>query len=580
MNVMSNRMKMRFAGFLRGWLQRFDEHDEEVAPPARSIAPAPSTASVGAPPASTTGDALELPLPPILEKLPENLRATLTRPITELGQATISIPVGLVLPQLAAGSVKILFGQLRAAAPGLFRVGPEHDALAVALPLNEVVKRLSSKLLATSPARKTVTVSDEITGPFAKRVRETGFVPPPAPAVARATAPDIATPHPPERVTSTSNHFATATATTPAPETTPTPDGLILAPLAALAEKWPGPMRTELAQLNLPDAQIALPPGLLETALKHGRMILPWRTLRSWIRPTPLATPSARDNFELALPLKIIVPLFLAQYKSAPKSRPVLPLAAIPDLISALPLPSAEPPKPAAELVDSPTSRTDAHVRDEASDTAINHQDAVKHSNPAAPTPRSAPASPPAPARIDAAPTPPVTVVPPALVPSDPPTMVANRIAENGIRPADAPRSEPVELKPVPPSAANLITRRATPREITRRAVALPGVAGAIIALPGGLLVASQVPEDVDADMLAAFLPQIFDRAGESVAKLQMGELDSLSFTAGNVPWMIAPVSVFRDSTIYFAAFGRAGEPLPGAQLAALAAELDHNKSR
>ena len=158
--------------------------------------------------------------------------------------------------------------------------------------------------------------------------------------------------------------------------------------------------------------------------------------------------------------------------------------------------------------------------------------------------------------------------------------MVANRIAENGIHPADAPRSEPVEVKPLPPAAANLITRRATPREITRRAVALPGVAGAIIALPGGLLVASQVPEGVDADMLAAFLPQIFDRAGESVAKLQMGELDSLSFTAGNVPWMIAPVSVFRDSTIYFAAFGRAGEPLPGAQLAALAAELDHNKSR
>lgn len=157
--------------------------------------------------------------------------------------------------------------------------------------------------------------------------------------------------------------------------------------------------------------------------------------------------------------------------------------------------------------------------------------------------------------------------------------MVATQIAQNGNRPAEAPRSEPVQVKPLPSATADLIIRRATPREITRRAIALPGVAGAIIVLPGGLRVASQVPEGMDADMLAAFLPQIFERAGQNVTELRMGELDSLSFTAGNVPWMIAPVSVFRDSTIYFATFGRAGETMPGEQLAALAAELDHKKS-
>ena len=44
-----------------------------------------------------------------------------------------------------------------------------------------------------------------------------------------------------------------------------------------------------------------------------------------------------------------------------------------------------------------------------------------------------------------------------------------------------------------------------------------------------------------------------------------------LYFTVGNVPWKI-----FRVNAIFFAAFGRAGEPLPTTQLAALAAELDH----
>ena len=54
-----------------------------------------------------------------------------------------------------------------------------------------------------------------------------------------------------------------------------------------------------------------------------------------------------------------------------------------------------------------------------------------------------------------------------------------------------------------------------------------------------------------------------------------MGELNNLNFTVGNVPWKI-----FRVNAIFFAAFGRAGEPLPTAQLAALAAELDRNSNR
>jgi hypothetical protein len=49
------------------------------------------------------------------------------------------------------------------------------------------------------------------------------------------------------------------------------------------------------------------------------------------------------------------------------------------------------------------------------------------------------------------------------------------------------------------------------------------------------------------------------------------GELNNLNFTVGNVPWKI-----FRVNAIFFAAFGQAGQPLPTAQLAALAEELDH----
>jgi hypothetical protein len=50
-----------------------------------------------------------------------------------------------------------------------------------------------------------------------------------------------------------------------------------------------------------------------------------------------------------------------------------------------------------------------------------------------------------------------------------------------------------------------------------------------------------------------------------------MGELTNRSVTLDDVPWQI-----FRVNAIFFAIFGRAGEPLPTVQLAALAAELDH----
>ena len=117
------------------------------------------------------------------------------------------------------------------------------------------------------------------------------------------------------------------------------------------------------------------------------------------------------------------------------------------------------------------------------------------------------------------------------------------------------------------------IAKYATPNEVVSRAAGLEGVAGALIALPDGLMVASRLSVDVNGDTLAAFLPQIFAKVSQSTNELRMGELNNLNFTVGNIPWKI-----FRVNAIYFAAFGRAGQPLPTAQLAGLAAELDHNK--
>jgi len=117
------------------------------------------------------------------------------------------------------------------------------------------------------------------------------------------------------------------------------------------------------------------------------------------------------------------------------------------------------------------------------------------------------------------------------------------------------------------------VAKYATPNEIVSRAANLEGVAGAIIALPDGLMVASRLSPDMNGDTLAAFLPHIFGKVSQCTKELRMGELNNLNFTVGNVPWKI-----FRVNAIFFAAFGRAGQALPTAQLAALAGDLNHKQ--
>jgi predicted regulator of Ras-like GTPase activity (Roadblock/LC7/MglB family) len=132
-------------------------------------------------------------------------------------------------------------------------------------------------------------------------------------------------------------------------------------------------------------------------------------------------------------------------------------------------------------------------------------------------------------------------------------------------------RTQGDEVKRGPSPGTKFVAKYATPNEVVSRAAALDGVAGALISLPDGLMVASRISSDLNGDTLAAFLPQIFSKVNQCTKELRMGDLNNVHFTVGNIPWKI-----FRVNAIFFAVFGRAGEPLPTAQLAALASELNH----
>jgi predicted regulator of Ras-like GTPase activity (Roadblock/LC7/MglB family) len=569
MRVMPKIMKTKFVGLLRGLLQRFDESEVNAVELRRPITaaappPQPTPAVSGQPqpvftPPSTPvenpaeADELELPLQTVLAALPMDLRAKIMQ-MPPAG-ATMIIAIEKVLSQLAHGSVKISFGELRQAAPSLFaNSGGENDSRPVSLPLNEILARLNPGLLSRRSTQRKVEVADDITGPFDGRGQGITFTtvplkPAPVPAPApRTIIPPSWPAVPPNPIIPRPAFAARAMTPTPAtagyaPRNNAPRTGLgapvspvthaahpaimpeqgqltIAASLAALSEEWPEALRLEIAQLNLTNAQVALPVHLVEPALKRGRVIFSWRYVRSWIRPVPPGI-SIHDGIELDLPLKVIAPLFFDRQRTGVRlQRKVAITPEIPDLFFGFPQPQSQPEAPAPQ--------------------------------PEAPAPQAEGAR--------------YTPKPADAKMADTNFYIWG---DNG----ETPKVEEAENKRPPTPPTDFTSRRAMPKDVVARAMELPGVAGALVALQDGLKVASQVPADLNADTLAAFLPQIFDRLGQSTRELRMGALNNVNFTVGNVPWKI-----YRVNSVYFAAFGRAGEALPTAQLALLAAELDRKK--
>lgn len=281
---------------------------------------------------------------------------------------------------------------------------------------------------------------------------------------------------------------------------------------------------------QLTTSAIALPFGMIEQAIRQGKVAVPWKILRSWIKPPVRIATSPNDAMMLDLPLKIVTPLFMAELKAARPQKKTTVDENIPDLFSnRMESAPAGPVVPGALAAEPPPEHS----------SIIGLQPVgLKNGSPS-----------------------------PSVTPIVPKQTDTNYFA----RPDGNPPEEiapPLKKGPSPGTA--FLRRYATPNEIVSRASALPGVDGALIALPDGLLVASRVPNNMNGDTIAGFLSQIFNRVGQCTKELRMGELNNLNFTIGSIPWKI-----FKVGAIYFAAFGRQGEPLPTAQLAGIAAELD-----
>ena len=582
-------MKFRFAGFLKGLLRHMDEppapRPVAAATPRPVVQAAPETptemvrrdvASLP-PPVTASANATEilLPIAPVIAHLPMDLKAKLMS-APAAGQ-TIAVGVETILSQLAFGTVKISFGDLRRLAPGLFaNSGGEFDSRQIALPLQEILTRLNPAVLARRAVQK-VDVAEEVAGPFDGRGRGITFTtqplkasaatPPipvsaPAPFTPPPSAPTAVTPRNVAPTTSGGTEIFTFTPRQTAPPAAPIPfnPNPSLPPSNGNGNGHSNGHTNGNGHSN-GNGHAVLPPFKFTTA------------------PTPV-TPAA---------------------SSLPRPEPAQSVL----LVSLDDLAEAWPEALRNEIQRGQFANSDVPLARNFVDAGLKRgrvtmawkelRTLVKPSSPTSPNDAlelELPLKVLAPAFFDtqknggAKKKLVVTEEIPNLFfgfPQGNAETVASPAPTSGLqKPADTNffTSDNEEVSPLRMGApaiisatapqTDFVSRHTHPQEVVARALILPGVAGAVVALADGLRVASQVPETLNGDTVAAFLPQIFERVNQSTRELRMGALNNVSFTVGNVPWKI-----FRVNSVYFAAFGRAGEALPKTQLAALAAELD-----
>ena len=539
-------VKSRFAGLLRGILRRMDSSDAASAPVSRPVAAsAPAapvaTATAAAPPpflvasASPNENEIAIPLAPIIASLPLELRGKIVAVPPGL---TINLPIDTVTAQLAFGAVKISFGELRQLAPAAFvNSGGEHDNKMIGLPLGEILSRLNPALLARRTGPK-VEVAADVNGPFGGRGAGVAFTtqplkapaPMPVPAPTAEPAPLRMTPPMVAAATIPFTPPPVPRAVTPAPPAQP----VAPAPVFPVISAAPVPASAPAAPRREP-AQPTIFASLWDLA-EH------WpEELKNEISNSALANvsvPLAGSLVEAGLKRGRVT---MAWKQLRTLAKPSSPASPNDNVELDLPLKVIAPMFFAAQK-NLLGARVKAAVSAEIPNLFFGFPQAV--------------------------PEPPVSAPAPAEKKSADTNFYV--WGDNG----EAPKSADNPFAPPPMPQTDFTHRFASPKDVVTRAVALPGVVGAVVTLPDGLRVAGEVPAEFNADTLAAFIPQIFERMNQSAKELRMGALNNVGFTVGNVPWRI-----FRVNAVYFAAFGRAGEALPAAQLAAFAGELDRKQT-
>ena len=513
--------------------------------PAKPIDPAPRTAArlPKAAPAREVASSVKMESGPFLLALaevadcwPEPVRQELSQ--LKLPDAKCALPAAELCEGLKRGKVQYPWNQIRS----WIQDAPAPDApspyaqIVLDFPLN-IITPLFLDFIRSTPSPRKVGSAEHITEFFRKARESTSSVAdgdepdlpsvtyqqtvvaqvsPALPLPPLAPSAPVTLPVPTPPVAS-----ARATPVTPIPAPARTgaewvtfdaERGLLSIPLAMLMAEWPEPILEEVNYFEMTNACVELPLSVIQGGLKLGRVDHSWKEVCAWIPDCPPSTlESANAETRLLLPLSVIAPLYFKHRpgSNTPAKKPAVSLQGIPDLFNAAGTPSAPPPAPMPEPA-------------------------------AAPKPAPKPT-----VRSVAAPVAPVASAPATPVAARPPKNLAELFGE--------------------PEKRNW-----SPNDIVHATSRLPGVAGALIALQDGLLVASRMPDQFNTETIAAFVPQMFGRMNQYAKELQLGAVGSLSF--GVEP---GTLQIFKAGIIYFAVLSQPDQPLPMTDLIFIAHELN-----
>jgi predicted regulator of Ras-like GTPase activity (Roadblock/LC7/MglB family) len=512
-----------------------------AAPPRPSTPAAPSPAPTRS--VTQAGDKIGLPLNEILSQLPDDLGALVL--LSPGGMFSVS--ASDALKQLRTGAVRIPFSQLRQGAPpGTFANDASRDDSLIDLPLALILAAIGPAGLARRSGQKRIEVPDEVKGVFGTKDRRVTIsaaaasgpaaapaAPMPA-AAARVTSPPSAPK--PVAPSAAAPRPTTSIAKGPAAPNVPAPAPL---PFAAPKPAFPLPFA---ATRPAPAPPAAAVPAAAVPAASGERVVM---TIASVSGGWPASIHHEIRQFNLgsesiSIPVSRLEPgmkagriVFTWAELCGWLGGPLLETANGQSQVE-LPLEVVAPLFLAKHRAATP--RKIVTVGAEVPDLF----GGLARPAPPAPEPPAAPAPEPVPAPAAA----------PVFFPAEPPVPVG--VPEIRLETLEQP-AEP-EL---------------TPEEVVQWILTLPGVAGALLASNDGLLVAGQLPAPLEAETMAAFLPQILMRVGICTEEIRLGRLRSVTLLVGQTP-----CAMFKAGALCLAVLGQPGQTLPEGALERMAGEL------
>ena len=464
-----------------------------------------------------------LSLRAILDKLPADLKSSVNQ--MPASDVKVVLPVAAIMKQLPSGIVRMSLASLYRQAPnGTFRKTNVEDKRLVDVPLAEVFKTISPTALKRRDDQRRYAVPEGAVGLFDDNNSRIVAAPsgesaaPSAPSPERKLQmPSASTPAPIARK-QTPPPAPAARQTAPAPAAPPAQEsaqqlnlsGDLSLSLVEVASGWPEGHRNELSVMP-GDTRISIPASEVGPLLQKGKVAFTWEQIKRWLKPPASTAINIPDDTQLVLPLKIVAPAFVAA--TGAKKRASSGDTSLPDFFG-----------PTAGQIPS--------------------------------TPPATPAPAPAPAQAEVqTPAPAAKVMPPASVVAPTPTQASRATAAPVQEVATSASRMPITLRELfaMPDKTDW-----PPNELVKLTCALPGVAGVVVALEEGLVVAERLPEGFASETFAAFMPQVFSRMDRYTGEMQLGETHDITLNTES-----GPIRMFRNGKVFFAALGKSGETLP-----------------